>query len=279
MMLNRKWILGSVLLSLIALVLFATRAPLTAAKAPQGNVLAYLPFAASQPPPPLGIYGRVTEHGTPAAGITIDLRFYNGSSWSTTASVTTDANGEYHFFDMPALAPGQRYAPLYANNEENTNRVASWVGFILTVYAAGADAIGGDMDIADIQLATPDSGAAFGFPATFTWHLRPATPGDSYEYNLFDYETGDPWFYTDPPLGYVNNYTLNGLPPNFQYETYYLWSVWAYGPGGSGSAGNYGLSYWGRWIAFIESADGIKLVTHPTAPVRNPITPLLAMDR
>jgi hypothetical protein len=269
MMHNRKWMVGSLLLSLIVLVAFVALVPLTAANSPQGDLWAYMPFVAAQPRPPLGINGRVTENGVPAPGIPIELRFYNGSSWSTAASLSTDANAEYHFLNMPGLAAGQIYYARYVNPENNSNRIGAWYGFIHHSYATGADAIGGDIDIGPLNLANPGSGAVVGFPTTFTWNPRPITT-DSYQFDLFA-ESNNPYFYTNPPLGYVNNYTLQGLPAGFDYYTWYLWSLVAFGPGGNPDAGNYGFSYWARWVGWIETAASPEMVTPPNALVRNPL--------
>ena len=58
----------------------------------------------------------MTLDGAPIDGVTLDLRFYDGSDWWTTASTTnTDAEGYYAFHSTPSLGPGQKYYVLYRN--------------------------------------------------------------------------------------------------------------------------------------------------------------------
>lgn len=260
MMFNRKWLFVSILPSL--LLLFALTALLSPiASSAQGELLTYVPIVAVQRDP-LGIYGRVTENNKPVPGVTINLRLHDGLDWTTVATTTTDANAEYHFLDMPSLPPDHIYNVLYINQEDDPNRVISWIGYLITTYDAGADAFGADIDIADIPLANPSSGALLGLPATFTWQRRPI-PTDSYEFELFA-AGGSPYFYSNPALGYVNTYTLTTLPPGFQYNTPYSWSMVAYGLGGGGETGNYGFSYWSRTVTFVKTSGGIKLLMTST---------------
>jgi hypothetical protein len=276
MMHNRKWMPVSILLSLLVLIALAVLTSLTVANSPQGNDVDYLPLVVTQPPP-LGIHGRVTENGVPVPGVIIGLRLHDGLDWTTVATVTTDANAEYHFLNMPALSPGHTYNSIYLNPDNNPNRIASWIGYLITSYAAGADAAGADIDIADIQLVNPPSGAVEGLPATFTWHRRPLTT-DSYEFGLF-HPSGSPYFYSNPALGYVNNYTLNDLPPGFQFNTDYSWSLVAYGPGGGGETGNYGFAQSWYSVTFVKTASGVELVTAPTAPIGNLLVDTVEIER
>jgi hypothetical protein len=277
MIFSRKWILGAILLSLLPLFTFFSLLPRTTATAPpQGNLLGYLPMVVSQHQP-RGIYGRVTENNMIISNVTINLRLHDGLDWTTVATTTTNANGEYYFLDMPALAPDHIYNILYVNPENDPDRVISWIGYLITDYAAGADALGADIDIADIPPANPPSGAVVGLPATFTWHPRPI-PTDSYEFELFA-AGGVPYFYSNPALGYVNNYTLTALPPGFQYNTPYFWSLVAYGPGGGGETGNYGFARWSREVTFVKTAGGLQLVTSANSPARNHLTDNQAMAK
>lgn len=130
--------------------------------------------------PYTGIHGLVTEKGAPASGIGLELRFYNGSVWSTKATAVTDAEGQFAFMGMPALGPNQLYYVLY-RNEDNPNQLFVWATRALEAYAAGAAVPIGNFDIANIELLTPAPGASVGLPATFTWERRSAVPTDSYE--------------------------------------------------------------------------------------------------
>lgn len=205
----------------------------------------FLPLIIS--PRYLGINGHVTFNGTAASGVPLDLRFYNGSAWSTAASTTTSADGSYEFLTAPTLGSGQRYYVRYTNSTDPT-RLAIWQTRSLTSYSANNTIAIGDFDIANIPLASPVSGSTVALPNQFSWQVRPATSTDSYEFNLLNVSTGSPWWYTVPPLGYVNNYTLNNLPAGFTTNTWYGWFVAVYSPDGG-----YGESYYFRYIAFTNT--------------------------
>jgi hypothetical protein len=251
MALNRKWMLVTILLSWVSFIALVIPALPLAADPAQGDLITHLPFVATQPGG-LGIYGRITESGVPVPGVSISLRRHDGNDWTTAATVITDDKAEYHFLDMPALLPGHIYNVLYVNPENNPDRVISWIGYFITGYTAGADIFGGDIDLADAQPVTPTAGMTVTLPATFTWQPR-SIPTDSYEFELFA-EGGTPYFYSNPALGYTNSYTLTSLPPGFQYDTEYLWSLVIYGPDGGGETGHYGFSNWANGITFTETA-------------------------
>jgi hypothetical protein len=69
------------------------------------DFLFYLPLIYGPEP---GISGMVTYLGSPAAGIQLSLRFYNGSGFSTADTTFTDAGGNYRFANAPGLSAGQR---------------------------------------------------------------------------------------------------------------------------------------------------------------------------
>jgi hypothetical protein len=120
----------------------------------------------------------------------------------------------------------------------------------------------GNFDIANIELLLPIPGDVVPLPFTFQWSARLASLFDSYEFNLFDPTDGNPYFYTVPPLGYVNSYTLRDLPSGFEYGVEFAWDIWAYSPDGGT-----GVSYWAYIVSFGETnlseATGIlKRVPH-----------------
>jgi hypothetical protein len=207
-------------------------------------------------PPPQGIYGQITQNGAPVSGVTVTLQLRDGATSTEVLADTTDVNGNYSFLNAPTLAAGQRYFVFYPNDENDPSRVSFWAGLLLNSYTAGDTVNGTDFDIANIVLVSPGPASEVTLPQTFTWNLRPATPTDSYEFNLIDDEQNITYFYTVPPLGYVNAYTLQSLPGNMVYDEGYGWIVWAYGPGGSLSTGNFGASFLAYGIAFVESAAG-----------------------
>ncbi len=216
-----------------------------------GPAMLYLPVVAR---PPAGIFGRVMEHGSPAPNVPLGLWFYNGSAWSMKASLSTGADGSY-LFSPPALLSGQKYGVLFAN-ENDSSRLYVWSTRQLTAYKPGDSVSMGDFDVANIELKSPASGATVALPYTFQWAVRSATPTDSYEFNLVEPNTGEPWFWTDPPLGYTGSYILSKLPAGFSTGTTYIWYMWVYD-----TNGGYGISYWSYYVRFSNA--GVALPSTP----------------
>ncbi len=203
----------------------------------------YIPMVSSIIP--VGIYGFVNYEGNPFAGLTLHLRFYDGSAWSTFATTKTDAKGYYKFLNVPNLQAGQVYYVRFYNDAANPQYLNGWSTRGLTSYTAGSTVNIGNFDIDNIELVAPEPGKTDSLPTVFKWLLRPATPDDSYDFNLYDYNDGDPFFYTDPPLGYVNSYTLTKLPDGFRKGNYYAWYIGVFSPDGG-----YGESYFAYEIKF-----------------------------
>jgi hypothetical protein len=193
-----------------------------------------------------GLFGRVTYNGHPAPGVFLELRFYNGSVWSTMASTTTASDGSYAFLGIPSLRPGQEYYVRYRNFAGTPGRLWVWSTRELTTYSADSTVAIGDFDIADIYLVSPPPGAAVSLPYTFQWIRRPATPSDSYEFDIYDPTDGDPYGYTSP-LGYVSGYTVTGLPAGFSSGVPYAWEIWVHNPDGG-----VGISYDTRFVTFTN---------------------------
>lgn len=219
---------------------------------------------------PRRIHGHVTQNGVAVAGVPLDLRFYNGSSWSTFASTTTDADGDYSFLDAPSLGPGQKYYVLYRNYAGTPGRLWVWGTRDLTSYAAGSAVEIGNFDIADIALVSPPAGATVALPYTFQWVRRPAAPSDTYEFDIYDPTDGDPYAYTVPPLGYVGSFTMNSLPPGFGPGAQYAWEIWVYSPDGG-----YGISLETRLVTFSNAGASATVASQSAqwkpAPVREDI--------
>lgn len=213
-----------------------------------------------------GISGRVTAYGASAAGVGLQLRFYNGSSYSTFASTTTAADGSYQFLGAPSLSPGQGYYVRYLNVASDSTRLSYWATRFLTTYAAGQCVSIGNFDLADIVLVGPYGTVPF--PQTFYWNTRPASPSDSYQFNLFT--PSNPPNYTPAgatsPLGYVGSFTLNSLPAGFNTNTPYGWFAAANSPDGG-----YGESYYYFSIAFSNTGFGpaLRLPASPKATQRD----------
>jgi hypothetical protein len=174
------------------------------------------------PQQPAGIYGRVTLGGAAAGSVALDLRYYNGSSWSTRASATTNSNGEYLFANPPSLSPGQKYYVRYLNPSSTPNgRLWGWYGPDITSYTSGSRVHGGDFDIKDVTMRSPSNGSSVTLPYTFQWDLRGIS---SDHYRLVFYDPVDDRAATTSDLGYVNQVTITGLPSGWPSgRTYYWW--------------------------------------------------------
>jgi hypothetical protein len=204
-------------------------------------------------------YGTVTVNGLPAEDIPLDLRFYNGDYWSTFASTTTASDGSYAFADVPSVSPGQFYYVRYQNTADgNPNYLWTWHTQMVSPTTYWSEFKIGDFDIADIRLLSPSHGSTVHLPYTFKWVTRPATPWDTYEFNLYDPFELSPYFFTDPPLGYVGEYVLNSLPPGFNVGDQYAWDIWVY----SGDGG-YGVSYQAKGVKFYNTGLDVTKASQP----------------
>ena len=192
-----------------------------------------------------GITGRVTQGGQPAAAVEIWLRFYDGQNFSTVATIYTDSNGYYEFFDLPSLAPGQLYYVRYENTALNPARLVRWNSFRINSYTAGFTAWGGDFDIQNVTLITPASGTTTKLPVTFSWAGR-NTGGDAYSFFLFDPNNAEPLY--DSGIVSGASYTLSALPSGFSFSKPYGWSVRVYN--NPQDPFNYGTAYYYHSITF-----------------------------
>ena len=220
-----------------------------------------------------GINGRVTYMGAAAAGIGLQLRFFNGSTWSTAATTTTDGDGRYRITGAASLGSGQQYYVRFGPNSTNLSYLSDWWAPSLTVYTSGSTVPGGDFDIANVNLQLPANGVAMHLPITFTWQQR-GIATDTYRFVFFDPITGNGWMTTD--LGNVGSFTMTGLPTGAIYSKQYGWDVRVYnGPN------SYGQSYYYRTITFLSGVarspvtlpewqiqEGLK---EPSPSVRQPL--------
>ena len=177
------------------------------------------------------IFGYVAANYSAMHQLPVKLRFYNGSSWSTLAIVSTENDGFYGFDGVASLKTGQKYAVCF-NNVDTPGALLAWCTKSLVAYTAGDIVNIGNFDIGSINIvAPPYYSNRVSLPYTFQWTPRPFTPTDSYEFDLYDYKDGAPYYYT-PKLGYVGEYTLKKLPSGFKTNTKYVWAIWVYSPDG-----------------------------------------------
>ena len=223
--------------------------------APEDDIIVYLPLSVKAPGT---ILGHVRDGGVVASNVILELRRLNLDTYadSLVDTKTTDPSGYFAFTNQPSLVAQEVYYVKYSN-PGNPARLWRWYTRALSTYTFGSIVNIGDFDIADVQLDQPMSGASVTLPRTFYWIVRPATPWDSYEFDLYEGCDNCALFYTDPPLGYVGSYSLTALPPGFHNGTQYWWEIWVYNPDGS-----YGISFNTNAVTFTHS--GIR-----AAPVKD----------
>jgi hypothetical protein len=192
-----------------------------------GTYKLYLPLVLNSK----GINGQVTHQGNPIIGVPIELRFWNGASYSSMGIAYTKANGFYEFTSAPSLGSGQSYYVRYLNTS-NATLVNYCGGRDLTSYTAGGIAAGGSFDIANIPQISPANGTNVALPYTFQWTPRAGVPSDNYIFEIWNPDFSYGW--ASPELGYVSQYTLNSLPSSsFSLATAYYWDVGVVGADGS----------------------------------------------
>ena len=64
------------------------------------------------------------------------------------------------------------YYVRYGPNDTDDRYLWNWYGPDITSYTAASGVAGGDFDIADVELLSPDPGATVTLPETFTWRRR-----------------------------------------------------------------------------------------------------------
>jgi len=190
-----------------------------------------------------GLYGQITDKGSPVSGSQVRLIIYDGSSYATFDYSTTDSNGNYLFSTFPVLETGQEYFVLWTNYK-NSNQLSSW--FCDSIYPDTTDPLAYicNFDVENIELLSPDSNSVISLPYTFLWQKRSITTED-YVLYLGDKIGRDPLWWTDQ-LGYSGSYILNSLPQGFISFQPYEWWVYIYGENG------FGVSYSYNTVTFQE---------------------------
>ena len=184
-----------------------------------------------------GIYGTVTDGGSPAKFLRLDLIIHDGETWWAHAQTKTDFSGRYAFIHAPALNPGERYFVRFLNGE-NPHRLRIWETRRLMEYTSGSDVDLGFFDVQAIEQISPVPVEIVNLPETFFWEMRPETPGASYEFELADLNPEHEWsFFAE--AGATDHYTLETLPQNFYPSMMYYWCVWMHTPDGGRGASMY----------------------------------------
>jgi len=201
----------------------------------------YLPIILRKPD---GIYGYVTMNGDPQSfPVTINLDLYEGTNLTKESTTQTGySKSFFQFTDVPSLGPGQSYqVSIYGGGR--SDRVTVYFSRWLQNYTAGDTVYIGSFDIGNIELKP--TGGTVTFPYTFEWTKRTATPTDSYQFQL----SGDnPHLsFQSPNLGYTGSFTVDELPPGFNYGVSYNWSIGVFDPDGG-----YGVSFDFPYVTFTQ---------------------------
>jgi hypothetical protein len=212
------------------------------------------------PTKPSGIYGRVTYNNTSASGVTLSLQESNDSE-VTVATTSTDNDGRYQFLGIPTLSSGHNYYVRFGPNVSHSDYVYLWFGPTISSYSHGASVHGGDFDIANVTLISPDHGATLPFPVTFTWNKRPV-PSDTYSWLLFDPSAGVFWQTNN--LGYVDSFTIMG--PTGPWSDLEYGRVYGWLPKPFNGPDSFGLPYYHRQITF--SAGAANTLTEDLTPMK-----------
>jgi hypothetical protein len=193
-------------------------------------------------PTPTGIHGTVTHNNSAASGIELQLRHWDGANWSTVATTHTDAGGDYSFTSVPSLASDEAYYVRYGPNTTDERYLSAWYGPDITAYISGQSISGGDFDIANVDMLSPNPGATVTLPTVFAWEPR-GIPGDTYGWGLFEPAGDDSWWTDD--IGAVDSFELTALPEGANHGIEYGWRVYVFnGPD------SFGPSYYYRPVTF-----------------------------
>ncbi len=215
---------------------------------------------ASVAPPPSGIHGRVTYGGAPAANLRLNLNQYDGSEWTVRATRLTQADGSYSFKDQPGLGNGYLYTVEYLNNFDDPNPgtgyMQYWYGDMISSYVAGETKPGGDFDVMDVTMASPEDFATITLPAQFCWEQR-GIATDNYRLYFYSYDAEK--IARTGYLGNVPCITITGLPSDWQPGGYFDWWVRVYtGDDPDNTPYNYGDSTDLRLAEIYFSATNSK---------------------
>lgn len=197
-----------------------------------------------------GLYGKVTENGVPVRDLFLVLRKFNGTTWSGVASTGTEEDGSYSFPNAVTLNPGEKYHVWYIASSPNPldpDRLYSWNTRDIDSYQAGNEVLAGNFDIANVALDLPADDATVAVPYSFKWTPRPASPTDSYKFELETLVNPRTYYYSNL-LGYTGSYTLNQLPAGFTVNEKMLWLIRVYAPDGG-----WGYSYDWRYVTFSNT--------------------------
>ncbi len=215
---------------------------------PSGN-LVFIPIINRPYNEPLHeLHGGVTLNGVGISNIPLELRFFDGSTWSTIRNITTSTDGSYILNDVPNLNDGESYSIRYTNTDLLPGQLDSWSTRPIKIYTERGNVGFSEFDIGDLPIKSPPSGIALTLPVTFEWSTRITSLLDWYAFTLYDPTDGDPSFIAYPYQG-TNGVILYSLPSGFSYNTQYAWIIWIISPEEA-----IGIPSEARYITFLQSA-------------------------
>jgi hypothetical protein len=228
-------------------------------QATQRPTVLYFPIATTAP----ALYGTVTEHGQPAAGVEVWLYICVPTRIAPvcgplTQQATND-RGEYRFTQQPSLGPDQSYYVAYGATPENArpNRLVSWGTNSIMEYTAGTTLHVADFDIGSVDPMLPASGTALpqsSIATTVTlqlaWTPRANQPQE--QYTVYIQTRGDPCCNSSSiveyPVGHTGGFSRAfAYQPNcthcdlpvFEPNTIYRWSIGIENGNGRGQTQEY----------------------------------------
>jgi M6 family metalloprotease-like protein len=198
--------------------------------------------------PAANFTGRVTLKGAAAANQTLKMYYTtnNWSSYSVHTTTKTNASGNYAFNTLPPVGNGKEFAVQWENPDASyQQKLVAWI--CTDVQGQVSDKYTCSFDIQDVALSTPVHNASVNLPYTFKW-VRRTTTSDKYEVDWWDPGYGH-YMWTDPPLGYVGQFTLTGIPGFFVIGFPYNWTVYPLGSNGNG------VPFYYRWVTFNDRSS------------------------
>lgn len=193
-----------------------------------------------------GIFGQALRSECGLENIKLELRYWDGSRWSTRAVTYTRPDGTFTFADVPSLRPGEKYFVRYTNESASSFYMSFYNTRSLTSYSQGMPLEIERFWLEDFYPGEPYDDWSVSMPATFTWYTNIAHPEDSYELVLYSKQTSG-LIFRSGPLGFTNQYVFESLPPGFETGKEYYWYVAVYT-----ASGGYGESLDQNNVRFTE---------------------------
>jgi hypothetical protein len=164
--------------------------------------------------------------------VAVDLRSFDGLTWTNLDSTVTAPDGSYRFMDPQGVRKGEYFVVRYKNGGAAGNRVSEWTSRPLTTYPQGASLGLSVFDLADLALAAPADKSSVSAPVDFQWSARPGAGAGFYALVLTNPGSGAT-VYQSPPVYDQTSFRLDSVPAGVQTGIAYRWTVWLFGPDGS----------------------------------------------